>query len=130
MIHVSLTNTSNQAITAFKGDNRFCPFGTDVYDADNKRGKMTELRWNLSGKRPPADDDHDYHDYRDLKFAHVHVVGFPLKPGQTSETSYSISQLYVMGLGEYIISFWDTDAASKAIVKSNAIKITVTGATK
>jgi len=117
-------------MTAFRGDDPFCPFQIDIHDAGNKRAKMTEARWNLSGEKPPADDNNDYHDYRHLMFGSMHIMGFPLKPGQTSETSCNLSRLYILGPGEYIISFWHTDAARKATVKSNTLTITVNGATK
>jgi hypothetical protein len=68
MVNVSLTNTSNQPITVFKGYDSFCGLEVHVHDAANKRSKMTEAQWNLSGKKAPADDHNDYHGYRNLLF--------------------------------------------------------------
>jgi len=56
--------------------------------------------------------------------------GFPLKPGLTSETSFDLFKDYIMGPGQYTVWLSETDPASKVVVKSNTLTITVTGATK
>jgi hypothetical protein len=131
-INVVLTNTSDHPITAFKGgDSLRCAFQVHVYDDANRHCKMTESQWNQSGKKPAADDKNDYHGYRDMVALGGGILGFPLKPGLTSETSFDLFAAYILSPGKYTV--WvsgGTDAVSKVVVKSNTLTITVTGATK
>ncbi len=100
-IHVLLTNTSNQPIAPTTGDDSFFALEARV---DNAIGQ----RWAFYGTAP----------------------GFPLKPGLTSETKLELFTPLIPSPGQYTVWVSGTDPASKVVVKSNTLTITVTGATQ
>ena len=100
-IHVLLTNTSNQPIAPTKGGDSF--FALEAY-VNNAIGQ----RWVFYGE----------------------ASGFPLMPGLTSETKLEPFAPLIPSPGQYTVWVSGTDPASKLVVKSNTLAITVTGAAK
>ena len=108
-IHVLLTNTSNQPIAARDAFHHgplaptYSFFALEAY-ANDAIGQ----HWVFYGTAP----------------------GFPLQPGLTSETKLELFTPLIPSPGQYTVWVSGTDPASKLVVNSNTLAITVTGAAK
>jgi hypothetical protein len=111
-IHITLTNTSDNEVTIFD-QNPECDYGVEVFKEHGESASATEHKRALRCEGP--------------RMVNRNVL-ITLKPGESTETAISVSDLYdITRPGRYLV--WVTRRVpgdlGKGMVKSNTLKIVV-----